>query len=173
MTTGRIIPEHDSCVSYFSKYKEPFCMYYSTIAVHSNFERPKTLTPKQRKQWNYKRFISNFAATLHSLDDNVGRLLKFLHDSGLSDNTIVIFTSDHGFFLGEHGWFDRKYDPDEMNSLFQFGGYKLDPNYKDVVSGLEEKLKQMRAGYKDTTGAPVRLWPTGVYDWKNKGPLCL
>jgi arylsulfatase A-like enzyme len=71
--------------------------------------RPKDLTDKQRKEWNYQHFIKNFRATLKSLDDNIGRLLEFLDKSGLRDNTIVILTSDHGLFLGEHGWFDKRF----------------------------------------------------------------
>ena len=44
-----------------------------------------------------------------SLDDNVGRVLDYLDKSGLADNTIVIYTSDNGFFLGDHGWFDKRF----------------------------------------------------------------
>lgn len=47
--------------------------------------------------------------TSRSIDDNVGRLLDYLDASGLSENTLVMYTSDQGFFLGEHGWFDKRF----------------------------------------------------------------
>jgi arylsulfatase A-like enzyme len=53
--------------------------------------------------------MRHFLATLKSQDDNIGRLLDYLDKSGLADNTIVVFTGDHGFFLGEHGWFDKRF----------------------------------------------------------------
>jgi arylsulfatase A-like enzyme len=53
--------------------------------------------------------MKHFLGTLKSQDDNIGRLLDYLDQAGLADNTIVIYTSDHGFFLGEHGWFDKRF----------------------------------------------------------------
>ena len=47
--------------------------------------------------------------TLRSQDENVGRLLDYLDQNGLADNTIVVYTADHGFFLGDHGWFDKRF----------------------------------------------------------------
>jgi arylsulfatase A-like enzyme len=53
--------------------------------------------------------MQHFLGTLRSQDDNVGRLLKYLDDNGLAENTIVVYTSDHGCFLGDHGWFDKRF----------------------------------------------------------------
>jgi len=53
--------------------------------------------------------MRHFLATLKSQDDNVGRILDYLDKNGLAENTIVVFTGDHGFFLGEHGWFDKRF----------------------------------------------------------------
>jgi arylsulfatase A-like enzyme len=72
-------------------------------------KQPKNLTMRQRKQWNYQTLMKRFFATYKAQDDNVGRLLHYLDQSGLADNTIVIYTSDHGFFLGEHGWLDKRF----------------------------------------------------------------
>jgi arylsulfatase A-like enzyme len=58
---------------------------------------------------NYQRYIKDYLRCVQSVDDNVGRVLKYLDESGLSQNTIVIYTSDQGFFLGEHGWFDKRF----------------------------------------------------------------
>jgi arylsulfatase A-like enzyme len=64
---------------------------------------------KDRTRWNYQRFIKNYLRCITSIDDNVGRVLEYLDDSGLADNTIVIYASDQGFFLGEHGWYDKRF----------------------------------------------------------------
>jgi len=74
-----------------------------------DFHPPKDLTDRQRREWNYQELMRHFLATLKSQDDNVGRLLDYLDKSGLAKNTIVVFTGDHGFFLGEHGWFDKRF----------------------------------------------------------------
>lgn len=74
-----------------------------------DFNPPKDYTPRQLLQWNYQVLMRRFLGTLKSQDDNMGRLLDYLDKSGLSENTIVVFTGDHGFFLGEHGWFDKRF----------------------------------------------------------------
>jgi len=246
------------------------------IADMPDFHPPADLTERQRKQWNYQKFMQHFLGTLRSQDDNVGRILDFLDQNNLTENTIVIFTGDHGFFLGDHGWFDKRFmyeqalrvpwmirypgvvkpgtvssdwvvnidnaptvldlagipipadmqgrslaplfkgstppdwqtsmyyhyyefapphwvfphygirtdryklihyytvnewemfdlekDPDEMENLFAWSGYKIHPAYESVLPGLVSQLKQMREKYKDTTGSPVRLWPPSAYD---------
>lgn len=72
-------------------------------------EMPKGLSPEERKKWNYQRFIKDYLRTLKSLDENVGRLLEALDKLGLAENTVVFYTSDNGFFLGDHGWFDKRF----------------------------------------------------------------
>ena len=74
-----------------------------------DFNPPSDLTARQRRQWNYQKYMQHFLGTLRSQDDNIGRLFKYLDDHGLSDNTIVVYTTDHGFFLGDHGWFDKRF----------------------------------------------------------------
>lgn len=82
---------------------------HMTITDMMDFNPPKDLSPRQRKQWTYQAFMRRFMGTLKSQDDNMGRLLDFLDQSGLADNTIVVYTGDHGFFLGDHGWFDKRF----------------------------------------------------------------
>jgi arylsulfatase A-like enzyme len=60
-------------------------------------------------EWKYQRYIKDYLRCVASIDDNLGRLLDVLDEQGLSDNTIVIYTSDQGFFLGEHGWYDKRF----------------------------------------------------------------
>lgn len=234
-----------------------------------DFHPPASLTGRQRKQWNYQQFMEHFLGTLKAQDENVGRLLDFLEKNGLARNTIVVYTADHGFFLGDHGWFDKRFmyeqsirvpwmirypgqgeqgsvrsewvvnidnaptaldlaglpapsqmqgtsilpllqgktmpekpvsmyyhyyefgpphwvaphygirtekfklidyytrnewemfdlgkDPDEMESLIIGNGRKIQPGYEDTVQDLVSQLTRLRALYKDTTGAPVKL----------------
>ncbi len=77
---------------------------------------PKNLMFKQAQlrgdaltRWKYQRYIKDYLRCVDAIDDNVGRLLDYLDEAGLADNTVVIYTSDQGFFLGEHGWFDKRF----------------------------------------------------------------
>ena len=69
----------------------------------------KNLTGHALTEWKYNRFMHDYLACIKGVDDNVGRILKYLDDTGLATNTIVIYSSDQGFFLGEHGWFDKRW----------------------------------------------------------------
>lgn len=60
-------------------------------------------------EWKFRRFINDYLATLQSVDDQVGAVLDYLKANGLEENTIVVYTSDQGYFLGEHGWFDKRF----------------------------------------------------------------
>ena len=60
-------------------------------------------------RWKYQRYMADYLACVRSMDDNIGRLLDYLKSSGLEKDTVVIYASDQGFFLGEHGWFDKRF----------------------------------------------------------------
>ena len=64
---------------------------------------------KELVEWKYQRFMRDYAKVVKSLDDNVGRVLDYLEKAGLLDNTLVVYTSDQGFYMGEHGWFDKRF----------------------------------------------------------------
>jgi arylsulfatase A-like enzyme len=70
---------------------------------------PAGLDKKQETIWRYQQYIKDYLRCIASVDDNVGRILKFLDDEGLTDNTIIIYTSDQGFYLGDHNWFDKRF----------------------------------------------------------------
>jgi len=70
---------------------------------------PEGLSGAALKKWKYKRFMQDYLACVASVDDNIGRFLDYLDKSGLAENTIVIYTSDQGFFLGEHNFFDKRF----------------------------------------------------------------
>ena len=69
----------------------------------------KVLTGKALDDWKYQRYMQDYLACVQSVDDNVGRVMDWLDATGLRDNTIVIYTSDQGFFLGEHGMYDKRF----------------------------------------------------------------
>jgi arylsulfatase A-like enzyme len=68
-----------------------------------------TLTGEALARWKYQRYMRDYLATVQSVDDGVGRVLEFLDRNGLAKNTLVIYTSDQGFFLGDHGLFDKRF----------------------------------------------------------------
>lgn len=70
---------------------------------------PAGLDPAEEAAWRYQRFIADYLRCVASLDDNVARLLDHLDAEGLSGDTVVVYTSDQGFFLGDHGWFDKRF----------------------------------------------------------------
>ena len=59
--------------------------------------------------WKYQRYLEDYLATIAAVDENIGRVLDYLDAAGLSEDTLVVYTSDNGFFLGEHGWFDKRF----------------------------------------------------------------
>jgi len=69
----------------------------------------KILTGTELKKWKYQRYMQDYLACVQSVDDNVGRLLDWIDANGLRDNTLVIYTSDQGFFLGDHGLYDKRF----------------------------------------------------------------
>lgn len=84
------------------------------VGVHMNArdlkcEISQGLSEQELRRWAYQRYIKDYLRVVASMDDNVGRLLDYLDAEGLTDDTIVIYTSDQGFFLGDHGWYDKRF----------------------------------------------------------------
>ena len=77
-------------------------------ARHNRFQRD-SLTGRALVEWKYQTYLRDYLSVIHSIDENVGRLLRYLDEHGLADNTIVVYASDQGFYLGEHGWFDKRF----------------------------------------------------------------
>jgi arylsulfatase A-like enzyme len=75
----------------------------------NNAFRKADLTGEQLALWKYQRYMKDYLRCVQSVDDNVGRLNEYLKEKGLDNNTIVIYSSDQGFYLGEHGWFDKRF----------------------------------------------------------------
>ncbi len=96
-----------------------------------------TLTGEALARWKYQRYMQDYLATIQSVDDNMGRLLASLDRSGLAKDTIVIYTSDQGFFLGEHGLFDKRFMYEEslrMPFLVRWPGVIAPGTHSDAIA---------------------------------------
>jgi arylsulfatase A-like enzyme len=70
---------------------------------------PKGLDPREKKKWIYQRFVKDHYRATVGVDENLGRVLDYLDAEGIAEDTLVMYTSDNGFFLGEHGWYDKRF----------------------------------------------------------------
>ena len=89
---------------------KPFCILIHHKAIHRNW-LPELKNPqgKDLANWKFQRYMRDYAKVVKTLDDNVGRVLDYLKEKNLLDNTLVVYTSDQGFYMGEHGWFDKRF----------------------------------------------------------------
>ncbi|AYQ31928.1 sulfatase [Runella sp. SP2] len=71
------------------------------------------MSDTDKMKWRYQRYMQDYLGCIASVDEGVGKVLDFLKENGLEENTIVVYTSDQGFYLGEHGWFDKRFIFDE------------------------------------------------------------
>ena len=69
----------------------------------------RDLKGRELAEWKFQRYMRDYMKTVKSLDDNVGRVLDYLEEKDLLKNTLVVYTSDQGFYMGEHGWFDKRF----------------------------------------------------------------
>ena len=80
--------------------------FYNPIIEDFIKKNPKG---KDLAEWKFQRYMRDYMKTVKSLDENVGRVLDYLEQEGLLENTLVVYTSDQGFYMGEHGWFDKRF----------------------------------------------------------------
>ena len=81
--------------------------------INNDFKRKLAkMNDKEKMQWKFQRYMQDYLATISSIDDNVEEL-DYLEENDLEDNTLVVYTSDQGFYLGEHGWYDKRFIYDE------------------------------------------------------------
>ena len=92
--------------------KKKYDLTLDKISADFKENWPK-MNDEEKMRWKFQRYMQDYLATISSVDDNVGRVLDYLEETGLDDNTIVVYTSDQGFYLGEHGWFDKRFIYDE------------------------------------------------------------
>ncbi|MEM9646191.1 MAG: sulfatase, partial [Planctomycetota bacterium] len=116
--------------------------------------RAGKLSDREIVEWKYQRYIKDYVRCIQAVDDSVGRLLDYLDESGLAENTIVIYSSDQGFYLGEHGWYDKRWMFEEslqMPFIIRWPGV--------VSPGVESKALIQNIDYAPTflevAGAPI------------------
>ncbi|MGL4851169.1 MAG: sulfatase family protein [Phocaeicola sp.] len=80
--------------------------YYDPIIAEYKQINPKG---KSLAEWKYQRYMRDYMTVIHSVDENIGRVLDYLEKNALLENTLIVYTSDQGFYMGEHGWFDKRF----------------------------------------------------------------
>ena len=80
--------------------------FYASVIADFKARAPKG---RELAEWKFQRYMRDYLKVVKSLDDNVGRLLDHLEEEGLLENTLIVYTSDQGFYMGEHGWFDKRF----------------------------------------------------------------
>ena len=114
--------------------------------------KEQKLTGKALAEWKYQQYMHDYMRVIHSVDRNVGRVLDYMEKSGLLENTIIVYTSDQGFYMGEHGWFDKRFMYEESfrtPMLVRFpGGVKGD--IPEMVQNIDHA-----ATFLQVAGVPV------------------
>jgi arylsulfatase A-like enzyme len=110
---GQTIPEPDNLLDHYQGRARSVAAVKmrvgeDTTRTDLKVDRPAGLEGDALRHWAYQYYIKDYLRCVQSLDDNVGRLLDYLETEGLARETLVIYTSDQGFFLGDHGWFDKR-----------------------------------------------------------------
>lgn len=117
-------------------------------------EPPAGLSDAELKRWKYQRYIKDYLRCVASIDDNVGRLLDYLDEAGLTENTVVVYTSDQGFFLGDHGWYDKRFFYEESLRMPFLIRYP-----KEIAPGSHSDLMILNTDFAplflDYAGVPV------------------
>lgn len=129
------------------------------------------LSDKDVVRWKYQRYIKDYLRCIQAVDDGVGRMLDYLDETGLAENTIVIYSSDQGFYLGEHGWYDKRWMFEEslkMPFLIRWPGV--------IQSGTNSTALIQNIDYAPTflelAGAevPTAIQGRSMVDlWRNQG----
>lgn len=73
------------------------------------FDNYENMTHEEFVEWKYQRYLKDYLRVIRSVDDSVGEILDYLEENGLMENTVIVYTSDQGFYMGEHGWFDKRF----------------------------------------------------------------
>jgi arylsulfatase A-like enzyme len=162
---GRMLPEE----------KAAYKKYYDKAG--EEYEKVKNDSVALLK-WKFQRYMRDYLSTAKSMDRNIGRILDELDAMGLKDNTIVIYTSDQGFYMGEHGWFDKRFMYEESFRtpfVIRYPGHiKPGTQVNEMVINIDyaPTLLSM-AGVKipaDMQGsnfAPLLENPGSVKNWRN------
>lgn len=131
--------------------RKPWDDYYDPII--KKFKADK-LTGKELALWKFDRYMKDYLATIQSVDDGVGEVLDYLDKNGLAENTIVVYTSDQGFYLGEHGWFDKRFMYEESFRTPLMMRYPKEIKAGTVIEDLVQNL-DFAPTFLDYAQAPI------------------
>lgn len=196
------IPEPDTFFDDYESRSKAVRGVHMTIADDMGADDLKTEVPdhlrgpenrEARMSWKYQIYMRDYLQCIQSIDDNVGRLLDHLDERGLSANTLVVYTSDQGFFLGDHGWFDKRLMFDQslqMPMLIKWpaeipAGSECDSIITNVdfaatfldVCGIDAgqalPTSQGRSFRALLQGAEIEDWPDAAYYryWEHDDPI--
>ena len=144
-----------------AKLKTPNGMTTEQLKVWNAYYEPRNaeflkanLEGPDLVRWRYQRYLHDYLGCIASVDESVGRLLKYLDDEGLAENTIVVYSSDQGFYLGEHGWFDKRWIFEESLRtplLVRWPGVtKPGSANRDIVSNID-----FASTFLEAAGLPI------------------
>lgn len=114
--------------------------------------KAKKLSAKALAEWKYQRYMHDYMRVIHSVDRNIGQVLDYLEKNGLLENTLVVYTSDQGFYMGEHGWFDKRFMYEESFRTPLMA--RLPGGVKGVVPELVQNI-DYAATFLELAGVPV------------------
>ncbi len=111
---NEMVPEPNTLQDDYSERASAAAAAEMRVGVHMRHSDIKAeiahdLPEAELRSWAYQRYIKDYLRVVASIDDNVGRLLDWLDEQGLAEDTVVVYTSDQGFFLGDHGWYDKRF----------------------------------------------------------------
>ncbi len=127
---------------------------------------PPGLTEDEELRWRYQRYIKDYLRCVAALDENVARLLEFLDDRDLVDNTVVVYTSDQGFFLGDHGWYDKRFMYEESLRMPFLVRYP-----REVAAATSSDAIVLNVDFAQTFLDLARVEPTRPMQGRSLRPL--
>ncbi|NEE00156.1 sulfatase family protein [Phytoactinopolyspora halotolerans] len=179
------IPEPETLRDDYSDRSEAAAVAAMRVAEHltpTDLKEPVPdgLSPDEELSWKYQRYIKDYLRCVASVDDNVGRLLDYLDEQGLAEDTLVVYCSDQGFFLGDHGWYDKRFMYEEslrMPLLVRYprevtaGSVNTDivlnldfaQTFCDVAGVAELPIMQGRSMMPLLRGEGAADWRTSMY----------
>ncbi len=182
---GRTIPEPDNLYDHYEGKAHGVSTAMMRVGEHMNVGDvkrpiPRDLSGDALRKWAYQYYIKDYLRCIQSVDDNVGRMLDYLDAEDLARNTIVIYTSDQGFFLGDHGWYDKRMMYEEslrMPFLIRYPGslrsgtvnddiiLNIDfaPTFLDFAGGRAPAEMQGRSFRQNLSGHTPKNWRTAMY----------
>jgi arylsulfatase A-like enzyme len=143
-----------------------------TLTDTKGAKPPEGLSERERAEWFYQVYIKDYLRVVQSVDDSVGQVLDYLDQSGLAQDTIVVYTSDQGFFLGEHGLFDKRFMYEESLRMPFMVRYPRAIKAGRVVDGFLLNV-DFAPTFLDYAGVPIPAEMQGVSGralWEGKAP---